>query len=120
MQRDSSNGKTRRTPSVRLTHTWTGTEEPPLSPKAIRQLEDGLVKWLKDSDFAELAQCDASVCVGVVHEIKRFLGQFGFDLTCEHSKCTWVFDRDKGGWIRMCSVDCAEGGYRLMGSATAD
>lgn len=112
--------KPSRTPSVQLTYTWTGKEEPALSPDAIRRLEDGLVKWLKGSDFAELRQCDASACVGVVDEIRRFLGGLGFNLTCQHSKCTWTFDRESGGWVRMCSVDCSDGMFRLMGSATAD
>jgi hypothetical protein len=112
--------KPSRSPSVQLAYTSTDKEEPALSPKAIRQLETAHVKWLKASDFAEAQACDSSVCFGVVHEIKRFLGGLGFSLTCNRSRCTWTFDPHRGGWIRVCSVDCSDGKFRLLGSAIAE
>ncbi len=112
--------KPSRSPSVQLTYTFRDKQQPALSPKAIHELESTLVKWLRNSDFAVAQGCDPSLCNGAVHEIKGFLAGLGFNLTCKRSTCTWTFDRGRGAWVRMCSVDCSDGKFRLLGSITEE
>jgi hypothetical protein len=79
----------------------------------MKQVEDAIGDLVEKTPMAA-RKCSASYCYNLVQGFKRLLAEFGVNVSCSRSKCSWVYQDRK--WIRVCTLDCGN----LTGTITSD
>ena len=108
--------KKSRSATLQIEFSSSAPEEPAISPKAVRQLEAGFLKFLKSGQIVAPAKCSTAFCKSVTDGLEAIAHKFGLtDMKCKATSCNWYLVDKK--WQRLCTYDCSSSKLTASGRA---